>query len=216
MLTKTGIEYLTHSWNFYPGCKNFEEGYCPVGEKCWARSMKKRFGGGDFTPHLIPEKLLDPLRGKQGGRRIGVNFTGDTCGSWVDPEKEIGKDISVSNLALRETVTARKDVPLKRVVFNVCNHCLQDTFLFLTKCPDRLKLWEPFPDNAWVGVSVCDWLMFSNALGYLLGTEAKVKYLSLDPLKENIQLDMLQGILFSRIISWVVIGGWDKGINEIS
>ena len=84
MLTKTGIEYLTHCWNFYPGCNHWQTGVCPVGERCWAKGMSQRFNGGDFEPHLLPEKLLDPLKGRQGGRRIGVCFAGDLFGDWVE------------------------------------------------------------------------------------------------------------------------------------
>ena len=80
-MQKSGIEYLTHSWNFQTGCLNHENGVCTL--PCWAKAMAKRFHRS-FEPELHPKKISDPLRSKQGGRRIGVCFTGDLFGSWVD------------------------------------------------------------------------------------------------------------------------------------
>lgn len=214
MLTKTGIEYLDFAWNFYPGCNHWQTGICPVGERCWAKGMSQRFKGGDFEPHLLPEKLLDPLKGKQGGRRIGVCFTGDLFGDWVDPEQKIGKQVEMWKLIEHRGWIAKPDNPLKRIVFEVIKLCHQDTFIFLTKNPARLANWSPFPDNCWVGVSACNWLQFSNALGYLMSIEAKVKFISFEPLMQEIKLDMMQKMLFPQVINWVIIGGWDRGKTQ--
>jgi len=79
-------------------------------------------------------------------------------------------------------------------------------FYLLTKQPQNLIKFSPFPENCWVGVTATKWLAFSNALGYLATIKAKVKFLSFEPLLERIQLDMLQKMLFPSVIDWLIIG----------
>uniref|UniRef100_A0A6M3MDY7 DUF5131 family protein n=1 Tax=viral metagenome TaxID=1070528 RepID=A0A6M3MDY7_9ZZZZ len=81
-----------------------------------------------------------------------------------------------------------------------------DRFYLLTKQPQNLPQWSPFPDNCFVGVSATNWLQFSEALGHLATVEAKVKYLSFEPLLERIQFDMMQKMLFPKVVQWVIIG----------
>ncbi|MCK9526849.1 MAG: DUF5131 family protein [Limnochordia bacterium] len=211
-LSKSGIEYLTHVWNFYPGCNHWKTGVCPVGGRCWAKGMAQRFRGGNFEPHLIPEKLLDPLKGRQGGRRIGVCFTGDLFGEWVDPEQEIGKQVEAWKLIEHQGWIAKPDNPLKRIVFEVIKLCPHDTFIFLTKNPARLANWSPFPDNCWVGATVCNPQMSSDAYIGLGRIKAKVKLISYEPVMESCYME--PQFLQDAGINWIVIGGWDRGKTQ--
>jgi len=95
-------------------------------------------------------------------------------------------------------------------VLNLCRLHEQNRYYLLTKQPQNLIKFSPFPDNCYVGVSATNWLMFSDALGHLASIQAKVKYISFEPLLERIQLDMLQQMLFPRVISWVIIGSQTK------
>ena len=216
MLTKTGIEYLDFAWNFYPGCNHWQTGICPVGERCWAKGMSQRFKGGDFEPHLLPEKLLDPLKGRQGGRRIGVCFTGDLFGEWVDPEQKIGKQVEMWKLIEHRGWIAKPDNPLKRIVFEVIKLCHQDTFIFLTKNPARLANWSPFPDNCWVGATVCNQKMMEEAVVKLSTIKANVKWISFEPLMEDVINYPNMWVPTFRLagINWIVIGGWDRGKTQ--
>jgi protein gp37 len=202
MLTKTDIEYLDYRWEFYPGCANTKE-TCPIHDDCWARGMAHRFHR-DFTPHLIPEKLLDPLHRHKPGR-IGVNFGGDTFGEWVDPENML----SLSNSHYSAVST------LKDVVKLVVKECPQHKFLFLTKRPDRLHFWEPFPDNCWVGASVWDSYSAWNAYCYLCELDANHKWVSFEPLMGGCNGSATHDYLGALIasIQWVVIGGLSHGKN---
>jgi len=175
--------------------------------------MSQRFKGGDFEPHLLPEKLLDPLKGRQGGRRIGVCFTGDLFGEWVDPEQEIGKQVEAWKLIEHRGWIAKPDNPLKRIVFEVIKLCPQDTFVFLTKNPKGLLKWGRFPDNAWVGVSVCNDKMLDAAVDNLEDIEAKHKWISFEPLAKKITLSLDYALYYSGV-SWIVIGGWDRGKTQ--
>ena len=98
-----------------------------------------------------------------------------------------------------------------KMVMNTIKECPQHRFYLLTKQPQNLIKWSPFPDNCWVGVSATNWLMFSDALGELTHIKAKVKYISFEPLLEQIRLDELQKLLFQKgNLDWVIIGAQTK------
>lgn len=214
MLTKTGIEYLDFAWNFYPGCKHGLD-ICPVGSRCWAKGMSQRFNGGNFEPHLLPEKLLDPLKGKQGSRRrrIGVCFTGDLFGDWVEWCQWVRVDEVGLKVEKDENGYELIAMGLRDWVFNTVKKCPQDTFVFLTKNPKGLLKWGRFPDNAWVGVSVCNDKMLDAAVDNLEDIEAKHKWISFEPLAKKITLSLDYALYYSGI-NWIVIGGWDRGKTQ--
>jgi len=80
--------------------------------------------------------------------------------------------------------------PLRKAIYNTIKCCPQHTFLFLTKCPQNLLVWSPFPPNCFVGVSVTRNNQLENALKYLKQIEATVKFISFEPLLERINLDI--------------------------
>jgi len=75
----------------------------------------------------------------------------------------------------------------------------------LTKQPQNLIKFSPFPDNAWVGVSATTDDMLSSAILYLHNIEAKVKYISFEPLLEQMK-DLSFTLKYSHIADWVIIG----------
>ena len=62
----------------------------------------------------------------------------------------------------------------------------QHRFYLLTKQPQELPKWSPFPSNVWLGVSVTNQQMFDKAVHYLKMVDAKVKFLSFEPLLDHI------------------------------
>jgi len=64
----------------------------------------------------------------------------------------------------------------------------KDRFYLLTKQPQNLQKWSPFPDNCWVGVTATDQDMVERAIPYLACVQARVKFLSLEPLLGPIDL----------------------------
>jgi len=62
-------------------------------------------------------------------------------------------------------------------------------FYLLTKQPQNLPKWSPFPPNCYIGVSVTNQEMFDKAIHYLKMIDAKVKFLSFEPLLERINID---------------------------
>lgn len=177
-LSRSGIEYLTHTWGFYSGCENSERGICPLGKDCWARKITKRFEHhypNGFEPTFYPEAFLSPLHLKKPSI-IGVAFMGDLFGDWVDPKSGVWVDLPYNKL----------EMSLRGAIFATIVACPQHTFLFLTKCPWNLLKWSPFPDNCWIGVTATDLDSMVKACAYLLYIGAKVKFISYEPLLGDI------------------------------
>jgi protein gp37 len=76
----------------------------------------------------------------------------------------------------------------------------QHTFIFLTKCPQRLP--REWPKNCWVGVTATDISMAYSAHAYLQDIEAKVKFLSLEPLLSWKSTNAC----FPDKVDWLIIG----------
>lgn len=84
-------------------------------------------------------------------------------------------------------------------------------FYLLTKQPQNLIKFNPFPDNCWVGVSVTNAVQFMEAVRFLWRIKAKVKYISFEPLLEQICPSDLHDHL--RVVHWVIIGSQTKPYN---
>lgn len=88
--------------------------------------------------------------------------------------------------------------------------CYGHRFYLLTKQPQELAKWSPFPPNAWVGVSAWDHASFINACHYLEGVEATVRYVSLEPLLQwRVGIDVA-GFARAAGLSWLIIGAQTK------
>ena len=83
-----------------------------------------------------------------------------------------------------------------------------DRFYLLTKQPQNLIKFSPFPDNAWPGVTTTDVKMFITAINWLDEIEAKVKYISFEPLLGRIPIN--GEALRIAGIKWVIIGAQTK------
>jgi protein gp37 len=92
-------------------------------------------------------------------------------------------------------------------IFEVPLEFPQHTFIFLTKQPQNLPKWSPFPENCWVGMSID---ATGNApLGRMIYTgfdrvKATVKFISFEPLLASSRLDKRD--LGNTGINWLIIG----------
>jgi protein gp37 len=83
----------------------------------------------------------------------------------------------------------------------------QHTFIFLSKQPQNLRKWSPFPDNCWVGVSVIGEIAFKKAVVYLQNIDAKIKFISFEPLLERISTtEDIYYFLKDTDINLIIIG----------
>lgn len=204
-MNKTNIEYGDCSWNFYPGCLHKPQGICKV-ERCWAEGMSKRQRQDFHKPHLIIERLLEPLSRRKPAK-ILVNFMGDLFGDWIDPEQKVHSVMPLGKASIT--------MSLKGWIFTTIKQCPQHTFLFLTKRPQNLQQWSLFPDNCFVGETLTGKEAdFYKRIEYLQNIEAKVKYISFEPLLSTTGYpERLPSRFLFDGISWVIIGSQTKPYN---
>lgn len=110
------------------------------------------------------------------------------------------------------------------LVLEVIKRNPQNRYYLLTKQPQNLLKFSPFPDNCWVGVSVCNNKMLDVAVDKLEDIQSTVKYISFEPLLSRLTLSLDYAFYYSGI-SWAIIGSqtkpyrppeisWVKGIVE--
>jgi len=81
-------------------------------------------------------------------------------------------------------------------------------FYLLTKQPQNLAKFSPFPDNCWVGVTVTANGFAPEAYYNLSSLLAKVKYISFEPLLGQIGTDELRNL--SQVTDWWIVGSQTK------
>lgn len=181
----SSIEWTDATWNPVRGCLKISPG-C---KHCYAEAFAERFRGvpkhpyeHGFDPMLVPDKLADPFMWT-GSRLVFVNSMSDLFQEAV-PESYIRK------------------------VVNVMLNTKWHTYQVLTKRADRMRelLSGPLRDAAkakhiWWGVSVEDKKYGSPRIEDLRKTPARTRFLSVEPLLEDLGKMRLQGI------HWVIVGG---------
>jgi protein gp37 len=185
MSDNSSIEWTDATWNPVRGCTKISPG-C---KHCYAATFAERFRGVPGHPYeqgfdlrLVPEKLDEPLRWKR-PRRVFVN--------------------SMSDLF-------QEDVPLEYIerVVDVMARADWHIFQVLTKRSERMRdlLQGPLRSVAalphiWWGVSVEDRKYGLPRVEHLRQTPAKVRFLSVEPLLEEL------GPFDLSRIGWVIVGG---------
>lgn len=180
MAQGSGIEWTESTWNPVTGCTKISPG-C---KHCYAELMAERLQGmgqlnyvNGFALTLQPHMLDRPLRWKK-PQTIFVN--------------------SMSDLF-------HKAVPLDYIlrVFDVMKRAHWHRFQVLTKRAARLAELSPeleWAPNIWMGVSV-ETEKYVGRIDELRSTDAKMKFLSLEPL-----LAPLHDLNLNDI-DWVIVGG---------
>lgn len=171
-MQKSKIEWLNGGYTINP-----VKGLCPMAcPYCYARRMYKRFKW-DETIRLDTDSFLPLLKTtKRKPSKIFVGSTMELFGNWVKPA-------------------------WLKCIFERVKLLPEHTFIFLTKQPQNLRKWSPFPDNCWVGVSATNGKMAEDAGYYLTQIDAKVRFLSLEPLQERTLL------YFGKPkLDWLIIG----------
>lgn len=181
MATTSKIEWTEQTWNPVTGCTKVSPG-C---KHCYAEKMAGRLaamgaGGYEngFELTLQPQRLDQPLERK----KPTVWFVN-----------------SMSDLF-------HEDVPDSFIdqVMDTISKTPQHTYQILTKRSQRLPEYfatRTVPDNVWLGVSVEDQKYGIPRIDHLRKVPAKIRFLSVEPLLEDIGDVDLTGI------HWVIVGG---------
>ena len=170
------IEWAQWSWNPVTGCQ-FNCVWC------YARDIAQDLYPTKFEPTLWPKKIHIPrlmtppekAKTEIGFKNCFVCSMADLFGSWVP-----------SNII--------------ETIIEECCHATEWNFLFLTKFPSRLKEFE-FGENCWVGTSVDIQARVKAAEEAFRHVRAGVKWLSVEPMLENLQFSSLD------MFDWIVVGG---------
>ncbi len=174
---KSRIEWLRGTDGKAGYTINPVKGLCPVGcSYCYARRMYKRFKWDEtirFDSNAFNEIEALAKRGDK-GKKIFIGSTMELFGKWVD------------------------DQWIKEILW-MCATYPQFTFIFLTKKPQNLKRWSPFPKNCWVGVSTIGFDNNSYLEENFRDIQATVKFVSIEPMLDYTPLDL-------KWVNWVIIG----------
>jgi len=182
---QSSIEWTDATWNPVRGCTKISPG-C---KHCYAETFAERFRGvkghpyeQGFDPRLVPGKLQEPLRWKI-PKMIFVNSMSDL----------FHEEVPDAYIEQAATVMAKAN---------------WHTFQVLTKRSRRMKLllntklrFVAALPHIWWGVSVENRKHGLPRIEHLRDSKVKVRFLSLEPLLEDL------GRIDLRGISWVIVGG---------
>jgi protein gp37 len=182
--TISKIEWTDTTWNPVRGCTKISPG-C---KHCYAETFAERFRGVKNHPYedgfdlkLIPEKLTEPFL-------------------WAKPRM-----VFVNSMSDLFHLNVPDDFIVK--VVTVMMQARWHTYQVLTKRAERLremlegKLRFAISPHIWWGVSVEDKKHGKPRIEHLRASPASVKFLSIEPLLEDLESLNLSGI------DWVIVGG---------
>jgi protein gp37 len=185
MSVQSAIEWTDATWNPVRGCTKVSPG-C---KHCYAERFAERFRGVPGHPfefgfdlRLVPEKLADPLRWRT-PKMIFVNSMSDLFHESVPDEyiEAVARVMVQANWHTFQVLTKR-------------SVRMRDLLRTKLKFAARLR-------NVWWGVSVEDKQFGVPRIAHLAQSGATVKFLSVEPLIEDLGVIKLDGI------AWMIVGG---------
>jgi protein gp37 len=177
----TGIQWTDRTFNPWRGCTKISPG-C---KNCYMFTEQERYGQ-DPSVVTLTKTWRDPMKWQKEAEAAGRFDRVFTC-SWSDWFHE--------------------DADIWRpMAWNLVRSCPNLIFQILTKRPERIVDHLP-PDwgagypNVWMGVSVENNKHGLPRIAHLVHVDAPIRFLSVEPLLERMDLIPLVGI------HWVIIGG---------
>lgn len=191
MAKDSGIEWTHHTFNPWWGCVRLS----PACAHCYAERWAKRLGedlwGGDAARRFFGDAhWREPLKWNAEAERLGVRSR-VFCASMAD------------------VFEPRRDLdPWREKLWGLIEKTPALDWLILTKRPGQLKHVYPWAhnprDNVWLGTTAENQKWANRRVERLLSVEAKVRFLSCEPLLSTIDLSSW---LEAGQISWVIAGG---------
>jgi protein gp37 len=182
------ISWTEKTWNPLTGCTRISPG-C---QHCYAEVMAKRLKamGQPQYQNVIGDN----------GRWNGYI---ETVASAIEQPLHWKKPSMIFVNSMSDLFHKNTPLSLIKEVFDVMTAAHWHTFQILTKRAETLEEMDSFinwPDNVWMGVSVEN-NDYVYRLRHLKNTGAKVKFVSFEPLLEDIRFFDLHGI------DWAIVGG---------
>jgi protein gp37 len=182
---RSSIEWTDATWNPVRGCTKISPG-C---KHCYAETFAERFRGVKGHPYeqgfdlrLVPEKLNEPLRW-QSPKRVFVNSMSDLFHEGV-PDSYIESVVDVMVKAHWHTyqILTKRSTRMRDLLNT------------------KLRFGAEMP-HIWWGTSVEDKKHGVPRIDHLRSAPARVRFLSIEPLLEELGSLKLSGI------HWVIVGG---------
>lgn len=190
MAEKTEIAWTDSTFNPWWGCSKVGAG-C---DHCYAEKWDAKWGGDHWDPGKAPRVMSDknwnqPLRWQKEAESTGVRrrvFCGSMC-DWADKNAPAGQLDRLWDL-IRKTPLLDWQLLSKRA--SRIGKCLPND-------------WESGPtyQNVWLGVTVENIEHGLPRIEHLNKIPARVRFLSMEPLLEDVGEINLNGI------DWVIVGG---------
>jgi len=189
-MAKSNIEWTNNTWNVVTGCTKHSEG-C---QNCYAEKMHKRLAAMGQEKYKQPFSEVVFHREELEKSNKGLFKAGKRY-------KTVMWFINSMSDTFHEKITRGE-------IVSILTRCAlwdeNNIFQILTKRAERLPDFD-YPENVWLGVTV-EMAKYKSRMDYLKKTNAKVKFLSCEPLLGDLgELDLAG-------IDWVIAGG-ESGKN---
>jgi len=227
-MNKTTIEWVRnpdgtqgYTWNVITGCLNHNNGLCKGGSfPCYAYKLantrlKQRYlrnpnvapaaSGWEMksvvignTRHNLDARYLDPFYPRFWEERLG-DLPIATGILEIDGAKS-RRGIFVCDMGDLFGAGVPEEWTAK-VLDRIKRSSMFHRFYLLTKQPQNVIKWSPFPENCWVGVTVCNDKMLDVAVDKLEDVQARVKFISFEPLLERLTFSLNYALYYSGIMA---------------
>lgn len=211
----TGIEWTDHTFNPWIGCTKVSPG-CT---KCYAETFSKRFFGPLWGPGAPRHEVREDAWRKLSRWERLAEKAGERRRVFTASLSDVFDTAPARNILANDVMARGRE----RLWKAVAKHQGLD-FLLLTKRPEnvrKLAPWgESWPANVWLGTTVEDQKRAEERIPVLLDIPAKVRFLSCEPLLEDVELDAWLGEegyesggpagwvqTREHGIDWVIVGG---------
>lgn len=231
MGSRSKIEWTDSTWPVVTGCTALSAG-C---DNCYAANHARRFAGTKAWPNgfdvtLWPERLDQPMRWRA-PRKVFVCSTGDLFHDKV-PDEYIAHVFAVMQSCATHTfqVLTKRHGRMRALLNSGAFWSAVTDFgeHVMAQRPSREQYWpnhgqrHGFLPNVWLGVSVESQHWADIRIPALLDTPAAVRYLSLEPLLERVELRRAlrkwvpaqdhpawdgQRLRVREVLHWVIAGG---------
>ncbi len=208
MAENSGIEWTTHTCNFWWGCVKVSPG-CT---HCYAETLSKRYGENIWGPQNPRRRTKSPWKDI---RKWNKNANGETVYVFVQSMSDFFEDHPQPNLWRDEAM-------------DILEECSNLTIQLLTKrignVSSMASRWMGnWPEHIWIGTSIEDQTRAIERTAHLLDIPAQIRFVSAEPLLGSVDLtrinvlgtpdyiDALRGTRISDYSSRAHLNRYDLG-----